>query len=349
MKDVAKQDIVWMDWAKFFGIFLVVFGHLLQRTVDWRTGEWYHPELLEFWNVIYLFHMPLFFVLSGYMYKESHSFKKIFHSLVAPYLIYQILFLPAAFALNLRNEGFSAALLCKHLLGVILGDGYNTSISYYDCLPCWFIISIIQVRLFFHFVHINRKNCISLLVICPIILLLLKEYDIDLFFCLDSTLMAIPYFLIGHAVAKGKFLSRIKSTGGGIICSLLCLIVMLIEYRINGPAQIIGPSFGENILLCYIGGVSGSLMVIFLVLNIKHINNDHRLIARNTLFLIFYHWVVLGVLGFVGFFKLWKLIDNFVWTSLIMAMFAIMVLYSSIPVISYLNNNYPIVLGKKKI
>lgn len=349
MKDAVRQDLIWMDWAKFLGIFLVVFGHLLQKTQDWRTGGWQYPELMALWNVIYIFHMPLFFMLSGYMYKKVQSFKKIFLTLVIPYLIYQIVFLPAAFAMNLRNEGFSFALLCKHLFGIVLGDGYNTTISYYDCLPCWFIVSIIQVRLFFHFVHITRKSSILLLIICPAILLILKEYDIDFFLCLDSTLMAIPYFLIGHAMAKGELLSRIKTTGGGIICSLICLIVLLVEYRINGPAQMIGPSFGENIFLNYIGGISGSMMVIFIVLNLKRINNNHRLLARNTLFLIFYHWVVLSVLGFIGFFNLWKLIDNYVWTVIIMAMYTLMVLYSSIPVISYLNKNYPIVLGKKKV
>lgn len=211
MVDSTRMDIVWMDWAKFIGIFLVVFGHLLQR-----TGDWHYPELQELWNVIYLFHMPLFFVLSGYMYKESYGFKKIFFTLVVPYIIYQLLFLPAAFAMNVRAEGFSVAYLRKQFVGIVLGDGYNTSISYYDCLPCWFIVSMIQLRLFFHFVPINKKNCILLLILCPVILLLLKVYNIDLIFCLDSTLMAIPYFLTGYALARREFMTIIKSTGGGI-------------------------------------------------------------------------------------------------------------------------------------
>ncbi len=110
-----------------------------------------------------------------------------------------------------------------------------------------------------------------------------------------------------------------------------------------------GPSFGKNILLNYIGGISGSMMIIFFVLKFSSISNKHKLIARNTLFLIFYHWVVLFVLSFFGFFNLWKLIDNYVWAASMMAIYAILVLYSSIPVINYLNKKYPIVLGKKKI
>ncbi len=110
-----------------------------------------------------------------------------------------------------------------------------------------------------------------------------------------------------------------------------------------------GPSFGNSVLLNYLGGLSGSLMIIFFVLKFKCIGGNSKLIARNTLFLIFYHWVVILVFGFVGFFSIWKLIDNYVWTISMMVISAILVLYSSIPVVNYLNNKYPIVLGKKRI
>ena len=110
-----------------------------------------------------------------------------------------------------------------------------------------------------------------------------------------------------------------------------------------------GPFFGKNIFLNYLGGISGSMMVIFFVLKFKRISYNGKLMARNTLFLIFYHWVVLLVFGVVGFFNMWKLIDNYVWAAIMMATYAILVLYSSIPVISYLNKKYPIVLGKKKV
>lgn len=343
MKEDARQEIIWMDWAKFIGIFLVVFGHLLQ-TMD----NWHHPELLYLWNLIYCFHMPLFFVLSGYMYKESHSFKKIFHTLVIPYFIYQLLFLPAALVMNMRDDGFSFVLLCKQVLGVFLGDGYNTSISYYDCLPCWFIVSMIQIRIIFHFMSINRRSIFLLLIVCPVLLLLFKVYNIDLVFCFDCTLLAIPYFLIGYVLAKRELLSKIKTNGGGYLCSLLCMIILVIVYKVNGPTQMNGPSYGKNLLLNYIGGLAGSLMIIFAVIKIKKIDIYTKQVARNTLFLIFYHWVVLLVFGHIGFFNLWKNFDNFVWAAFVMVAYSILVLYSSIPIICFLNKKYPVVLGKKK-
>ena len=109
-----------------------------------------------------------------------------------------------------------------------------------------------------------------------------------------------------------------------------------------------GPSFGKNILLNYIGGIAGSLMVILSVIKIKRIDDYSKIIARNTLFLIFYHWALLVVLGRIGFFKFWSIFDSSLWIVLVQMLYAVIVLYLSVPVIRFLNKNYPVVLGKKK-
>lgn len=68
-----KERIVYIDRLKGFGIFLVVLGHLIQNNVINGTSH-------TLFNVIYSFHMPFFFFLSGYVaYKTSKidSFKSI--------------------------------------------------------------------------------------------------------------------------------------------------------------------------------------------------------------------------------------------------------------------------------
>lgn len=66
--------IEYFDQAKGFAIFLMVFAH----AIAWNYGDWqsvcvYHngqeyPEIIGglLWNVIYAFHMPLFFLVAGY-------------------------------------------------------------------------------------------------------------------------------------------------------------------------------------------------------------------------------------------------------------------------------------------
>ena len=50
----------WIDWSKSIGIYLVVLGHC----------SFFNKDIEGF---IYTFHMPLFFMISGYLYKGNHS------------------------------------------------------------------------------------------------------------------------------------------------------------------------------------------------------------------------------------------------------------------------------------
>lgn len=72
-----KQRIQFIDLAKGFAILLVIIGHI--DTIPYVK------------HLIYSFHMPLFFILSGYFFKNEESFrkafKKLFSTLIIPYLI----------------------------------------------------------------------------------------------------------------------------------------------------------------------------------------------------------------------------------------------------------------------
>ena len=57
------KRIEWIDIAKGIGIILVVIGHISQI------------EVLN--DIIYSFHMPLFFIISGYLYKRKFYKGKI--------------------------------------------------------------------------------------------------------------------------------------------------------------------------------------------------------------------------------------------------------------------------------
>ena len=54
----------WIDWAKAIGILLVVMGH----------SEYSNPLVVQ---MIFMIHMPLFFVVSGYLFKPNKSFREM--------------------------------------------------------------------------------------------------------------------------------------------------------------------------------------------------------------------------------------------------------------------------------
>ncbi len=65
-----NSKYAWIDYAKAMGIVLVVYGHVARGLVNAKM-----PVNVDFFslvdNIIYSFHMPLFFFLSGVLFLDS--------------------------------------------------------------------------------------------------------------------------------------------------------------------------------------------------------------------------------------------------------------------------------------
>lgn len=80
MNKIANEHYEWIDATKGFGILLVIAGHTF-------SGYLY--------NAIYLFHMPMFFFIAGYLHKTeciTLFFKRKISRLIKPYVLYLFVF-----------------------------------------------------------------------------------------------------------------------------------------------------------------------------------------------------------------------------------------------------------------
>lgn len=72
MGNDARNREVWLDGLKGFGILLVIFGHVLSGYMD----AWTFPDAYwSFYGIrtwIYSFHMPMFFMISGYAFTLAY-------------------------------------------------------------------------------------------------------------------------------------------------------------------------------------------------------------------------------------------------------------------------------------
>lgn len=93
--------IEWIDIAKGIGITLVCFGHL--RNGDGQS-VWL-PAIDGLISAIYLFHMPLFYLLGGLTFSMRDGFKlfviRKIKTLLIPYYIFSLYFLAKPFAILL--------------------------------------------------------------------------------------------------------------------------------------------------------------------------------------------------------------------------------------------------------
>lgn len=194
-----------IDIAKGVGILLVVFGH--NPLVLQSKGELY--------NIIFSFHVPLFFFLSGIYFNPEKSLKVTLiekaDSLLKPYFITLLLLGIAYFFLYGEN-------LIYYTAKMLYGNG-----STITWMPLWFLTHLFAVILFSWMVTnlvfkrlnttLSKVLLLSVMFIFGIATVADFRYiDIDFFnktftlpglpFSMDLIPITAFYFLLGHLSAK---------------------------------------------------------------------------------------------------------------------------------------------------
>lgn len=198
MKNVAKQKerILWIDIAKGLGMILVVVGHSRP------------PQLI--YEAISSFHMPLFFFLSGFVYRVNSSFVsmkkrmlKDITKLVLPYII-TVCFI-GVFLLIINFQGRNGFYESLYDLGKssLFGSGSN----YYEIKmigEIWFLLAMFWTRrlmdgLFFIQNSILR---LTLLVIGAAFSIFLASKEIWLATNFDIALVSVLFMYCGYLFQK---------------------------------------------------------------------------------------------------------------------------------------------------
>src|SRR5512132_506835 len=127
-----SKRIEYIDIARGIGILLVVMGHN-----DFAVVSPFGYKL------IYSFHMPLFFFLSGYLLNITSGFwtflKKRFNSLLKPY--YFTIFLIYFVSISFGKMGFQTAI--GRIVKSLYGSGH-----YLDWVQLWFLPHLFVVSLY---------------------------------------------------------------------------------------------------------------------------------------------------------------------------------------------------------
>lgn len=132
---ILQKRVPYVDIAKGIGIILVVMGHN-----DFSLISPYAHKL------IYSFHMPMFFFMSGMFFKADMPFLKFlknrFHRVLKPFLAILLLI----FFASLSFSKISLLMAGRRLIKAMYGSGY-----YIDWVQLWFLPHLFAVSLFAYF------------------------------------------------------------------------------------------------------------------------------------------------------------------------------------------------------
>lgn len=189
-----NRDELW-DVLKGIGIILVILGHM---------GLWN-----EF---IYSFHMPLFFFLSGVLYKnrtckELISYIKL--RLLIPYLIWSVgLTLIAYFAASLWRNGIldKFSRLKEAFINIFLGGGPLNVIEV--CPAIWYLTATIIVLIIYSIINrikkVRYKNAV--IMICALLGVVLAINGEMGLFNIVAALLAVPFWHAGRCFRDRKYI-----------------------------------------------------------------------------------------------------------------------------------------------
>lgn len=221
-----KKREAWVDNVKVIACILVVLGHFFQSMV--KSGIICDSSLYQWFNrSIYYFHVPLFFICSGYLYQKyskigsvkawmSNVFNK-FIALGIPYFIFSTLtwVLKKVFSssANSQVEGLSDALFVNPLS------------------PYWYLYA-----LFFIFVITITLNTKILTYIYVGIAVLFQILYIFRFhtsiYAIDIVMQKEIWFIIGALMAAG-YLKSVSKKSYGIFAGVIFLLLSIDPERIR--------------------------------------------------------------------------------------------------------------------
>ncbi len=193
---LTKKRIDWVDMAKGYGTIAVIFAHLAVG----KIGVW-----------LYTFHVPLFFFLSGYVFKDSLKFNDFIlkkgKGILIPYFTLGLPMIAFTFLQYFRNGILNKASVIQLLKEFVFQERLWT---------LWFIACLFFVNIFFYFVcKFIKSDLLKFAFSVVLVCFGIYYYRCDgqpLPWNIDVCFTATIFFCGGYLLKKhGKYFEYVKN------------------------------------------------------------------------------------------------------------------------------------------
>lgn len=266
-QQAGSRRIPFIDATRCIALFLTVFAHLYSVDSEVRL-------------YVYAFHMPLFFLLSGYLHRDTHSgilIVKMARRLLVPFAFF--LFLGYLYFVissgNLRSD-----IIKGSIRGIILGK----SILANDIL--WFLLAFFLVRIIGNLFILYPRTAFAPTVLLFILFYLSKHN----WLYLGSAFMALPFYLLGH-YGRNIILS-ICSSKYRLLNAAALLGISALLTSVNGRVSMMATSYGNtgygllDIAVFYTNAVFGCMAILCIASSIPSSGCFTSVIARSAISIV---------------------------------------------------------------
>lgn len=152
---MVSKRLNWIDWMKAIGMYLIVLGHLTAIGYEY----------------IYVFSVPLFFLISGFLcHKETNAkifWKKLVYNLMIPMIILGIAMFVMVSASQLLKGTFDIHDLYSFPVRFAIGCSWTLG-------SLWFVYTLVVLKVIYQFLDTNKFASIMLFIMLPLLGILIK-------------------------------------------------------------------------------------------------------------------------------------------------------------------------------
>lgn len=327
-KSLCIGRIKWVDTAKTLGIFLVFWGHVLY------SGS----EVASIINrAIYSFHMPMYFILSGYVLKpDSKSFKEYLKNkvkrILLPALIVYIFTLPFYFY-SLDYSTATAYSIIVQVFYVIGTCAYN--------VPIWFFFCIFQVLMVSKLVDLSNasnKRIIITTLSFLILAFILYASDWKYFnlFGFNKCVLGLFFYSFGITLKRLNYENHIKQI------SLIAIpLWILTGVFLNAKCTMYGMVLG-NFWLFIFSSISGTFAFFLLSKYFEDIDFVYDY-ARWTIFIVCSHCVFVTLVQELAHYL--SIRGTYVF-DIIGLFYVVLIMFTYKYVCQFIEQKFPVLIGK---
>ncbi len=285
---LKKKRIDYFDIAKGIGIILMILGHMSLQN-----------RYLK--NFIYSFHMPLFFIISGYFFKERDNkqcLKTIFKKLIIPYILTCLCIIFYKVFRLVLDGNFSEITNTIKVWGLasLYGSGSKEEFGIRFIGAIWFLLALGTATYIMNLIY-NQKYRYLWVFLIAYVGYKTSSY-IWLPFSIQAGMVALLFLYLGILSKEYNFFNiKVPFV---LYIFLVCIMIFCTIYC--GELYMVC-NYYKNGIMDVIGGVSGTFLCIKLSMFIeKYLRVIKKLlifVGRNSLLCMCIHLFSLDCLNWV--------------------------------------------------
>lgn len=269
MEGVTKRGKYYedADLIRGFAILLVVLGHAVAKENILTSENVFCNVLYEF---IYSFHMPLFFIISGFVFSTRKKFGEhvwhIVRGLLVPYVFFNLFticlqqMLPF-FSIEERSVG-------EQIKAMVLNGG-----------NLWFIYVLIEFRLLFYLIDklIDSKIDRAVITLLILIVIAMMKFPGMKYFLFGNLKKYAPFFMLGYMIKlivdqRSIALTTKRKLSMGFVLLIIDILLFCFE-------KYYGKYVSVHYLIYFPLALAGCAAAYFLVSSITHMKVRKALVS----------------------------------------------------------------------